>query len=309
MSDPRPAVARLAPFAASAFAAWLAVTAGWWALAFAPLPVSAAWLEQARAVCFGALPNGLPDDWGWMLLVLGPLSMLGFLLAVWGRDVAATGRWLIRQPNGIMLLLLLGLGIAAGSTGVAQQVGSTRRAAATLAAGPADEPLPEGYPRGLEPAPPLGLVDQDGLALEVADLGGRPAFVTFAYGHCATMCPTLVTTLHRASAELAGGTEPAVVVVTLDPWRDTPGSLPSIVSGWALDRLPRAHALSGDVERVESVRERWGVAAVRDLATGEIAHPGLSFVLDREGRLAFRFNNPPARWLVDAVARLDREAA
>lgn len=309
MSDPRPAVSRFAPFAATAFAAWLAVTAGWWALAFAPLPVPAEWLERARAVCFGALPNGLPDDWGWRLLILGPLSMLAFLVAVWGRDLAATGRWLARRPDGLLLLTLLVAASAAGAAGVGVRVASVTAAEAALAAGPAAEPLPDGYPRGLDPAPPLGLVDQAGTTIGLADLEGTPAFVTFAYGHCATMCPTLVTTLHRASAELADGSSPTVVVVTLDPWRDTPGSLPSIVRGWGLDRLRRAHALSGDVEAVESIRERWGVAAERDLATGEIVHPGLIFVLDREGRLAFRFNNPPARWLVDAVGRLEREAA
>jgi len=308
MSAPRSA-ARFAPFAAAAFAAWLAVTAGWWALAFAPLPVPAEWLEQARSVCFGALPNGLPDGWGWRLLVLGPLSMLAFLVAVWGRDLAATGRWLVRRPDGLLLLTLLGAGVAIGVFGVGARVAAASSAAATLAAGPASEPLPEGWPRGLDPAPPLGLVDQAGATIDVADLGGTPAFVTFAYGHCATMCPTLVTTLHRASAELAGEDSPAVVVVTLDPWRDTPGSLPSIVRGWGLDRLREAHALSGDVESVESIRERWNVSAERDLATGEILHPGLIFVLDREGRLAFRFNNPPARWLVDAVGRLDHDPA
>jgi cytochrome oxidase Cu insertion factor (SCO1/SenC/PrrC family) len=122
------------------------------------------------------------------------------------------------------------------------------------------------------------------------------------------MCPTLVTTLHRAEAAL-GDVAPAVVVVTLDPWRDTPGSLPTIVAGWGLDRLPRAHALSGEVAQVEAVRQSWGVSAERDLTTGEIVHPGLIFVVDGDGRLAYRFNNPPAEWLVEAVARLARETA
>jgi protein SCO1/2 len=299
---------RFSPFAAAAFGGWLAVTAIWWALAFAPLPVPADWLAAARTACFGTLPNGLPDTWGWLLLVLGPLSMLGFLVAVWGREVAASGRWLARRPDGLLLLTVLLAASGGGAGWVGQRVAAARAAEASAVAAPAPEPLPEHYPRGLDPAPELGLVDQAGAPIALADLDGRPAFVTFAYGHCATMCPTLVTTLHRAEAAL-GDEAPTVVVVTLDPWRDTPGSLPSIVAGWGLDRLPRAHALSGEVARVESVRQSWGVSAERDLQTGEIVHPGLIFVVDRQGRLAYRFNNPPAEWLVEAVARLDRETA
>ncbi|KAB2962113.1 MAG: hypothetical protein F9K18_10275, partial [Thermoanaerobaculia bacterium] len=75
-------------FALAGFLAWFAITVSWWALAFIPLPAPPAWLERTRAVCFGTLPNGLPDTWGWMLLLLGPLSMLTFLAAVWGRDLA-----------------------------------------------------------------------------------------------------------------------------------------------------------------------------------------------------------------------------
>jgi hypothetical protein len=151
---------RFSPFAASAFGGWLAVTAIWWALAFAPLPVPAAWLASARAVCFGTLPNGLPDSWGWMLLVMGPLSMLGFLLAVWGREVVASGRWLARRPDGLLLLtvLLAGSGGAAGWVGL--RVTAAREAGVAAVAAPAAEPLPELYPRGVDPAPPLGLVDQ-----------------------------------------------------------------------------------------------------------------------------------------------------
>lgn len=304
---PVPAI-RFSPFAAAAFGGWLAVTAVWWALAFAPLPVPADWLAAARAACFGTLPNGLPDTWGWMLLVLGPLSMLGFLVAVWGREVVASLRWLARRPDGLLLLTVLLVATGGGAGWVGQRVAAVRDAGAAAVAVPAAEPLPEFYPRGVDPAPPLGLVDQAGATIELADLGGRPAFVTFAYGHCATMCPTLVTTLHRAEATL-GAEAPAVVVVTLDPWRDTPGSLPSIVAGWGLDRLGRAHALSGAVAQVEAVRESWGVSAERDLQTGEIVHPGLIFVVDGAGRLAYRFNNPPPEWLVEAVARLDRDAA
>src|SRR6187431_2806689 len=86
-------------FALGGFLAWFAITAGWWALAFAPLPAAEAWLAAARAVCFGTLPNGLPEPWGWMLLVLAPAAVLTFLLAVWGHSLLGALAALARRAG------------------------------------------------------------------------------------------------------------------------------------------------------------------------------------------------------------------
>jgi len=312
MSHGAPIRARFAPFAAIAGAAWLLVTGGWWALAFAPLPVDGDWLARARSVCFGTLSNGLPDRWGWMLLVLGPLSMLGFLVAVWGRDLVACGRWLARRPAGIVLLAALTTAGAAGAGGVAARVALASRAAAAFSPATAVEPLPEGYLRGVDPAPELGLVDQRGERLTVASLGGRPAVVLFAYAHCTNVCPMLVATIHRTYASfsaLPAAERPRLVVVTLDPWRDTPRSLPTLAAGWGLDRIPGAVVLSGEVAEVQAVWSRWGIEAERDPASGQITHPALVFVVDSSGRLAYRFLDPPAEWLAAAVERAGREPA
>jgi protein SCO1/2 len=298
--------ARLAPFPVAAALLWAAVTAGWWLFALAPLPPEQAWLLRARAVCFGALPNGLPETWGWMLLVLGPLSLAGFLFAVWGADLLASARWLARRAAGVLLLALLALGALLGAGAAAARVVSARRAETAALAPLGAGALPAGYPRGAERAPELGLGDQRGATVDLAALAGRPAVVTFAFAHCSTVCPVLVQTLRRA-LELAGEEAPSLVVVTLDPWRDTPGSLPAMTAAWRLDALPRAHVLSGPPDAVERVRAAWQVPAERNLATGEIVHPGLLFVLDADGRLAYRFLNPPPEWVAQALARLARE--
>ena len=167
---------------------------------------------------------------------------------------------------------------------------------------------PLGYPRGVDPAPELALGDQNGATVDLAHLAGRPAVVTFAFAHCTTVCPVLVATLRR-TFELRGADAPALVIVTLDPWRDTPGSLPTLAAGWGVDRLANAHVLSGEPAAVERVREAWQVPANRDTSTGMITHPGLVFVIDAQGRLAYRVLNPSPAWVVEALARLDRERA
>jgi len=167
------------------------------------------------------------------------------------------------------------------------------------------ETLPEGYPRTDRPAPDFQLVDQTGATLTLESLRGRPVLLTFAFAHCQTICPVIVRTVSWA-AERLDDLGPAVVVVTLDPWRDTPSSLPALAQSWQLPALARAHVLSGEVAAVQAVLEAYEVPADRDPATGEITHPALVYLLDPQGKIAYTFNNPPAEWLVDAARRVAR---
>ena len=305
MPDPAPPSHR---FAVGAFFLWLAVTAGWWVLAFAPLPVPAEWLDQARAICFGSSPSGLPDNYGWVLLVLGPLSMLGFLLAVWGGELRAALRFAARRSWGVALIVWISAGLLVGGLLVARRVDAARRAAAAYAPLAEEERLPDAYPRTFDPAPALGLVDQSGAAVSLEALAGKTVLVSFAFAHCVTVCPMLIGTLHAATEGLPPA-EMAVVVITLDPWRDTPGNLAAIAASWKLERMPSARVLSGGVDEVNAVLAAWGAGGNRDETTGEISHPGLIYVVDSQSRIAFRFLNPPRGWLIDAVARLERERA
>ncbi|MFN7940382.1 MAG: SCO family protein [Thermoanaerobaculia bacterium] len=297
-AEPRPA-----PFPLAAFFGWLAVTGLWWALAFAPLSLPPDWLTRTRAICFGTLPSGLPDDYGWMLLVLGPASMLGFLLVVWGRELRAGLAWLSGRLAGATLLGTLALALAVGAIWLGDRVASAARAGRAIGAEAAPEPLPEFYPRGGDPAPPLRLTAAGGASFDLASLRGRPALVTFAFAHCRTVCPVLVATLRRARDLSPPALRPAIVVVTLDPWRDTVGSLSSIAAQWQLADDPDARVLSGEISAVTATHDAWGIGASRDLATGDIVHPGLAFVVDPEGRLAYRFLNPSPAWLVEALRR------
>jgi cytochrome oxidase Cu insertion factor (SCO1/SenC/PrrC family) len=77
----------------------------------------------------------------------------------------------------------------------------------------------------------------------------------------------------------------AVLVVTLDPWRDTPQRLGYIAESWGMSG--EAHVLSGAVETVERVLDDWGIPRERDRSTGEITHPTPIYLIDREGRIAY----------------------
>ena len=125
--------------------------------------------------------------------------------------------------------------------------------------------------------------------------------MTFAFAHCETVCPLVVRHVLDAqrrlreqadSGALAAERVPRVVVVTLDPWRDTPARLPHLARSWELG--DDGDALSGEIDEVNAVLDAWGVARERDAATGDLSHPPLVYVLDAEGRIAFASNGASA---------------
>lgn len=290
-------------FALGAFIAWLVVTVMWWALAFAPLPVPADWLAEARSVCFGTQDNGLPEPWGWATLIASPLAMLVFLVGVWGRDLGRAFKQLAMRPIGRVALVGLAMVPLIGVVIVGGRVAQARRLEARTQLSTIPEELPESYPRQDRPAPVLGLVDQSGEVVSVDTLAGRPVLVTFAFAHCKTICPVVVDTVKRAATELPE-IEPAVVIVTLDPWRDTPSALPSLVASWQLGSVPGVHVLSGEIPDVLGVLEAWNMPIDRDEQSGDVSHPALVYVLDPDGTLSYAFSGPTVAWVVEAVRRV-----
>lgn len=263
----------------------LLVTAGWWALALWPVPgETPAWLSRARAVCFNATETGLPDASGWLLLIGQPSGMLAFLAVAWRRSLLGGLAVLARSHRGRAVLGVTALLVVAGLTASGVRVALAERAGAVELT--AVDRLPSTYPRLDRPAPALGLVDQHGDTVTVADLRGRPTLLTFAFGECETTCPLVVANAMDARDRLPGGATAArVVVVTLDPWRDTPSRLPRLARRWDLG--PGDRVLSGSVEGVQEVLDAWEIARSRDPRTGDITHPALVYVLDAAGRIAF----------------------
>ena len=272
-------------YALVALAAIFAVTVGWWALALWPVPGNPEWLDRARLACFNTGPDGLPDASGWMLLIGQPLGMFGFLVLVWPREVATGLARAARGPAGKAALTVAGLVVLGGLTGASVRVVSAIAARAPRT----DLPVvmtAEEHPRLDREAPALDLVDQRGERLTLAALEGRPALVTFAFANCHDICPVVVEQARAARDAAWTRDDAALVVVTLDPWRDTPARLPALAERWSLDGA-HDYVLSGTVEEVEAVLDAWNVARTRDTATGQIAHPPLTYVVDDTGAIAF----------------------
>ncbi|MEQ1689707.1 MAG: SCO family protein [Gemmatimonas sp.] len=259
------------------------ITAAWWALALWPAgAVEPEWLLRTRAVCFGSMPGGLPDAGGWIVLVGEPLGMLGVLLAVWGRALRddlermlADWRW---RPVMALIALASVLGVAKTVQHVAFVAGLDQTPVFSQSGTPITVDID---------ATSHALIDQHGRGTSLADFRNRPVILTFAFGHCATVCPVVVHDV-RAARVAANRADVPLVVITLDPWRDTPEHLPMIASAWELGPVDRV--LSGSIESVERVLDVLGVQRRRDERTGDIVHVSVVMATDARGHVVRRLD-------------------
>jgi protein SCO1/2 len=235
-----------------------------------------------------------------MLLVLAPGSFFVGILALWGSELGASLRAVARSPLGICVVPLIAAVLIVEGIWVSAKV----RAGVAVAAwdqGVQDAAdLPATYPRQAVAAPDFTLVDQDGAEISLGRFKGKPVVLTFVFAHCQTMCPLLVQHIKQA----APGTAPSeVLLITLDPWRDTPSGLPGIARQWD---IPRNFHILSSARPAEVLRvvNAYHVPFERNEKTGEISHPGLVFLVDAQGRLAYTFNNPSSAWIREGLDRL-----
>ena len=134
------------------------------------------------------------------------------------------------------------------------------------------------------------LTDTTGRPFTRASLAGAPSLVFFGFTHCAEVCPTTLATLAQVR-KAAAVTALRVLLVSVDPQRDTPAMLGSYVH--AFD--PEFLGLTGDARSIERMTSDFGVAASRvELPGGDYTmdHSAVVFLLDTRARIAAVFTPP-----------------
>ena len=283
--------------ALSALAVIVAVTASWWALALWPAAEAPAWLLLTRETCFGTAATGLPDAGGWLALTGQPLGMLLVLFAGWGSDVKAGLHAVMQRVTGQVVVGTAAALLIAGVLGVIVRV---QVADAQSFATSSTEAVASQLNRLNDVPKPLSLVDQKGRTVTLEQFRGRPVLVTFAYAHCETVCPPLVNEVLSARDALQRP-KPVVLIVTLDPWRDTPSRLGAMAERWGA--TGDVHVLSGARDSVERVLNAWRVPRARNERTGDVSHPSVVYVIGADGRIAYVLSGsrPVIRAAVEAL--------
>jgi protein SCO1/2 len=149
------------------------------------------------------------------------------------------------------------------------------------------------------PAPEFSLTSHEGALVSSLDFPGKFLVVFFGYSSCPDVCPLTLSNLARAFKEMGEESERIqVLLVTVDPGRDTPERLKAYLSNFH----PSFIGLTGPVEDIRSVAEGFG-AYFSAPAGGEnytVDHTARVYVVDPSGQIPLTF---PVTATPDEIAR------
>jgi protein SCO1 len=129
------------------------------------------------------------------------------------------------------------------------------------------------------------LEDPSGAATGLDRHRGAPVVISMFYGSCPHVCPLLISTIQRYERGLP---EPQrarlrVLIVSIDPKRDTPAKLAEIAARHGVDggRWTLARTDEASVRKLAAVLN----IQYRELPDGEFNHSTVITLLDAEGRV------------------------
>jgi protein SCO1/2 len=139
---------------------------------------------------------------------------------------------------------------------------------------------------GAEFGKELALTGHDGKPRTLADFHGKAVVLFFGFTHCPDICPTTLADAAGAMKTLGKDAERVqVLMVTVDPERDTPAVLSKYVP--AFD--PRFLGLYGDAAATQRAAKEFRIFYEKRPGSApgaySVDHSGQSYVLDTQGRL------------------------
>lgn len=142
--------------------------------------------------------------------------------------------------------------------------------------------------------PEFVLVDQHGDAVRPDDFRGRWSLVFFGFTHCPDVCPLTLQVLADARRQLAAAGEsplPTIVLVSVDPERDTPEVIGNYVDYFDTDAI----GVTGDLAEVQKLTSGLGVffqRAARDDDNYAVDHSAVVLLIDPDARFRALFSAP-----------------
>lgn len=149
----------------------------------------------------------------------------------------------------------------------------------------------------MEAAPPRGdsvyalsasLVDQRGRTVGLDLFRGHPVLISMFYASCPDACPLLIADLQRMERELPPRIKAdlRIVLVSLDPERDTPDALQALARARRVDES-RWRLLRAPEDTVRDIAALLGVK-YRRLPDGSFNHSSVITLLDPDGAIVVR---------------------
>jgi protein SCO1/2 len=142
--------------------------------------------------------------------------------------------------------------------------------------------------------PEFSLLDQDGNPVDAAVFRDRWDLVFFGFTHCPDVCPTTLQVLSQAQQTLresAATTLPRIVLVSVDPERDTP----ALMAGYMAHFGEGSLGLTGDLEEIRKLTGGLGIFFEKQPAVDGnygVDHSAAVLLIDPNGELKAVFGAP-----------------
>lgn len=139
---------------------------------------------------------------------------------------------------------------------------------------------------GADFARDFALTDHNGQARTLANFRGKVVVVFFGFTQCPDICPTTLSDMAQVKQKLgAQGEQLQVLLVTLDPERDTP----TLLSQYVPNFDPSFLGLTGTPEAIAQTAKEFKVfyqkVAGKTATSYTLDHTAASFVFDPQGRV------------------------
>jgi len=180
-----------------------------------------------------------------------------------------------------LIALLLGTALAAGIF-VATQVSKPSTPLSALII-----PVPSDLPE-------FSLIDQSGKLVTADTFRGHWNLVFFGFTHCPDICPTTLQVLanaRKALTDASADTVPRIVLVSVDPERDTPAILHRYLSYFGTGNL----GITGELTEIRKLTSALGIyfeKAASDTDNYGVDHTAAVLVIDPAGRFSALFSAP-----------------
>ena len=140
----------------------------------------------------------------------------------------------------------------------------------------------------------FSLLDQDGATFTRSSFEGRWNLVFFGFTHCPDVCPLTLQVLAEARGQMvaAGRVElPRIVLVSVDPERDTPEVIGQYVSNFGADTI----GVTGELSELRKLTDGLGIFFEKSGVDGDsysVDHSAVVIVVDPDGRFHSLFGAP-----------------
>lgn len=144
------------------------------------------------------------------------------------------------------------------------------------------------------PLPTMTFIDQQRQPFGQEQLRGHWSILFFGFTSCPDVCPTtlaLLAQVEKQLADLPTGQRPHVVLVSVDPQRDTPEQLAKYVNSFS----PTFSGITGEQQAVHEFALKLGVpVAISPLPGGSytVDHSAAIFIVDPNGALRALSSTP-----------------